>query len=75
MTKPLQQCAGGWCTVRDKCAHYWAPEQRHVPPAERLCMPQQDGEAMTMRPTDLQAERERLAADPRFAQWIAGEPA
>jgi hypothetical protein len=34
-----QQCMGGRCTRRDKCAHYWAPKQRNVPPVERLCGP------------------------------------
>jgi hypothetical protein len=71
--KPLQQCMGGLCTVRDKCAHYWAPQQLGVPPSERLCVPREDGEAMTMRPVEL--ERERLAADPRFAAWTAGSAA
>ena len=33
----LDQCMGGWCTRREKCAHYWAPKQRNVPPSERLC--------------------------------------
>lgn len=55
----LQQCMGGGalpngCTVRDKCAHYWAPKQKNVPPSERLCIPHEDGEAMTLRPIELQ---------------------
>ena len=54
--KQLQQCMGGWCTVRDKCAHYWAPQQRNVPPSERLCVPHADGEAMTLRPIELQRQ-------------------
>jgi hypothetical protein len=71
MTKPLQQCMGGMCSVREKCAHYWAPAQPGIRPAERLCISGQDGEAMTLRPVDL--ERERLASDPRFAQWAAAQ--
>ena len=50
----LQQCMGGWCTVREKCAHYWAKKQPGVPPSERLCVPHADGEAMTLRPIELQ---------------------
>ena len=37
MSEKLQQCQGGWCATREKCAHYWAPKQRNVPPADRLC--------------------------------------
>lgn len=30
-----QPCMGGWCTFREKCAHYWRQSQRT--PAENLC--------------------------------------
>ena len=64
MTKHLQQCMGGWCTRREKCAHYWAKPTENVPPADRLCV------NLTLE----QEERERMAADPRFAAWVAGQP-
>lgn len=51
---PLQQCMGGFCSCREKCANYWAPQQLNVPPSERLCMPNEDGKAMEMRPVELQ---------------------
>ena len=37
MSELLQQCMGGMCARREKCAHYWAPAMPMVPPAERLC--------------------------------------
>ena len=51
MTKHLQQCMGGWCTRREKCAHYWAKPTENVPPADRLCV----------NLTPEQEERERMA--------------
>ena len=51
-----QQCMGGWCPVREKCAHYWAPKATDVPtPTQNLCMASEVGSAMTLRPVDLQA--------------------
>lgn len=58
----LQQCLGGWCSVREKCAHYWAPQQPGVPPSERLCVPNADGEAMTLRPVALPQHAEKAQA-------------
>jgi hypothetical protein len=37
MANVMTQCMGGWCTRREKCAHYWAPRIPMAPPAERLC--------------------------------------
>ena len=34
-------CMGGWCRLRDHCAHYQAEDRAE--PAERLCVPGQDG--------------------------------
>lgn len=62
MTKPIQQCLGGWCSCRDKCAHYWAPKQKNVPPSERLCVPDSDGQAMTLRPVELPQRKAEVAA-------------
>lgn len=39
MTAPA--CMGGWCTRRDRCPHHHAADRRA--PAERLCLPRQDG--------------------------------
>lgn len=57
MSAALPQCMGGFCTCREKCAHYWAPKQRNVPPAERLCMNGADGDAMSLRPVELQPKQ------------------
>lgn len=64
-----QQCMGGWCTRRDKCVHYWAKPKKNVPPPERLCGKE---EVHTLIGD---AERAKLAADPRFGQWTAGSEA
>ena len=39
----MQQCMGGNCRRREGCPHYWAPMVPGVPPAERLCLPGEDG--------------------------------
>ncbi len=31
------QCMGGWCSQREKCAHYHQPQETGLKPAERLC--------------------------------------
>jgi hypothetical protein len=36
-------CMGGWCTKRDKCPHYHATTPE---PAERLCVPGEDGQLL-----------------------------
>lgn len=36
-------CMGGFCALRDHCAHYHADSLQH--PAERLCIPGQDGQS------------------------------
>lgn len=36
-----QACMGGWCHLRDHCGHYHAENRAN--PAERLCLPGQDG--------------------------------
>lgn len=61
MTKPVQQCLGGWCSCRDKCAHYWAPKQKNVPPSERLCVPDEEGRAMAMSPIEIVDNRVEMA--------------
>ena len=33
----MRQCQGGWCMVREKCAHYYAEATPWLPAAERLC--------------------------------------
>lgn len=33
----MKQCMGGWCHRRVTCAHYHAPNQDGITPAERLC--------------------------------------
>ena len=65
------QCMGGWCQRRDACEHYHAPERPGRPPAERLCERGHDEPALMH--DERRAERERLAADPRFAQWGAAQ--
>lgn len=52
-------CMGGWCRVRESCAHYHA---RSESPAERLCGPGKD-------------EPVRMVDEVRFAAWIAGATA
>lgn len=37
MSKEIVQCMGGWCTKRDKCAHYVAAPINGREPVERLC--------------------------------------
>lgn len=32
-----RQCMGGWCRLRESCAHYWAPQRAWQSPAENLC--------------------------------------
>ena len=32
-------CAGGWCQLRETCAHYWQPDDQPVD--RRLCEPGQ----------------------------------
>ena len=61
-----RQCMGGWCRRRESCAHYSAPPTPGLNAAERLCEPGRD--------EPLRNERAKLAADPRFAQWAAGQP-
>ena len=46
----LTQCMGGWCRQREKCPHYWAPKQRLVQPAERLCATGRDWERLERNP-------------------------
>lgn len=31
----MTACLGGWCTRRDRCAHYHAVDRRH--PVDKLC--------------------------------------
>jgi hypothetical protein len=64
MSSGLQQCMGGWCSCREKCGHYWAPKQPGVPPAERLCTMDSDGEAMTLRPIELQRPQQPEVMEP-----------
>jgi hypothetical protein len=33
----MKQCQGGFCKVREDCAHYHAPAVRWQEPANRLC--------------------------------------
>ena len=35
-------CMGGWCILRDHCAHYHSG-RRVQQPSERLCIPGRDG--------------------------------
>lgn len=37
----IPQCQGGWCTRRERCAHYHAPMLAYLRPADRLCEPGQ----------------------------------
>lgn len=47
MTPPRQPaCMGGWCRIRDRCGHYNASDRTR--PIERLCEPNQDGEAVQL---------------------------
>lgn len=59
----IMQCMGGFCRKREQCAHYSAPPIAGRAPVERLCPPGKD-----------EPEVAKLAADPRFAGWIAGMP-
>lgn len=34
-------CMGGWCALRDRCPHHNEADRSN--PAERLCLPGQDG--------------------------------
>jgi hypothetical protein len=36
----MKPCMGGWCLKRDQCPHH---EPTGQAPAERLCLPGQDG--------------------------------
>ncbi len=36
-------CMGGWCHMRDHCAHYHSTSRRR--PAERLCYRGEDGQS------------------------------
>lgn len=38
---PLTPCMGGWCRKREHCSHYHSPLRTR--PAERLCLPGEDG--------------------------------
>lgn len=38
-TRPLVQCAGGFCESRAVCAHYYAPGLPNREPVDRLCPP------------------------------------
>ena len=60
----LVQCMGGWCKSREGCAHYWSEPIGTHPPSERLC---EQGNEEPVRVL----ERDRLSADPRFAEWAA----
>jgi hypothetical protein len=40
--RPIVQCMGGNCRVRERCAHFWAPPLRMRSPVERLCEPGHD---------------------------------
>ena len=40
----IAACMGGWCKTRDKCPHHFAVSST---PAERLCVPGQDGVILT----------------------------
>jgi hypothetical protein len=37
----MRACMGGWCALRDHCAHYHSDWRGQ--PSERLCIPGQDG--------------------------------
>ena len=64
----LRQCMGGWCRLRDRCAHYAAELTPGLEPSERLCEPGHD-EPLPVKAAE---HRAKLAADPRFALWAAG---
>ena len=38
-------CMGGWCAKRDHCHNYHTDQGRNTP-AERLCIPGQDGKGL-----------------------------
>ena len=38
----LRACMGGWCAIRDRCENHHV-DAGLVTPAERLCIPGQDG--------------------------------
>lgn len=54
MSRP---CMGGWCHLRDRCAHYEQPDSAEHP-AERLCDPGQERIMFfaPLAPTDKSAE-------------------
>jgi hypothetical protein len=43
----MKACMGGFCGLRESCRHYTTDDRRD--PAERLCEPGQDGEAIEVR--------------------------
>ena len=58
-------CMGGWCQVRESCAHYTAPIIPGMDPVERLCgedaEPEQVRHILTLR------QRAEIARD---RQWL-----
>lgn len=68
------QCMGGFCRSRDSCAHYVAMPTPGMRPSERLCGDVEEPEQIRETAAQLDAQRRRFAADPRFAAWAAGAP-
>ncbi len=58
-------CMGGWCALRDRCPHH---EPTGRKPAERLCVPGQDGVVQTLM-VDL-AQRAPVVVALRRLQWL-----
>jgi len=62
-------CMGGFCTSRDRCAHYREPSRRYEP-AERLCLRGHEDPAPIVGP---EAVDNRLADfRRRFGSILAG---
>lgn len=49
-------CMGGWCSQREKCAHYHAGGLR---PAERLCGDKEEPEQMVREPVAAEPKRKK----------------
>ena len=76
----IAACMGGWCQRREKCPHHFAVSGT---PAERLCLPGQDGVILadmatgaTMPLPAISCRVRRVAAIPPLKRALGtGEPA
>lgn len=66
-------CMGGWCTRREKCPHFHAVHRAE--PAERLCIPGQDGDLLLSLETGRARQVPRVFRIPSLQGPLStGEP-